>query len=657
MNDITETYSSSHDGVIDTLVSGRVFGPERAAHDDWPVVTAATIRNLLRGTNEAISLDPRGVRLRHVHIAGRLDLDNIRTDIPLELHDCTVADGISAIGARLTVLRLKNLSISRDSLKEAILDLTNARLEFLDLTSSIFRNAIGPALVADGVVVEAGGLLDSFQALSGGDAAALRLIRATITNQLRLQRAILISKRGPALNADGLTLHGSAFFEDLKAYSGGKSASLRLVRATITGRLNLQTAILTSEGGPALLADGITVNGSAVLDQLVADSGAIDTHSDEDVALSTGINHTVTLVRATIRGQLSLQKAKLTSKNGSALTADGLTVKGSLLLNEIEATSGGQTATLELRGATITSQLSLGKAAVKAEYGPVLEIKSSSVGSNLSLDLIYSTDRQPPELSDKKELPKHSSRERFHPKAEAVNLSGTHVGKRLHISSRSLPTDPDQAAKVGSWDVVGLTYNALTESAQKIWLQFLCHGTSIYKPQPYRQFADTTRSDGEERLTRKALIAQHRDKRLRSTRTDGGLTFWGKMHSHLLEYTIGYGYQSVRALGWALGLFIIASAVTFAVGHNIILADSLTIHGLNTGTDADACGNLDLGLLSLNVIPLITLAEGISTSCSPTDSLGGYIYFAFSMICRLFGWALLALFIAGYTNIIRDPYF
>ena len=63
--------------------------------DNSRTIRAAVLRDILRG-RLAPDPDPHGLRLRGAHIAGRLDLDNLTTNVALELHDCLLGEGLLA---------------------------------------------------------------------------------------------------------------------------------------------------------------------------------------------------------------------------------------------------------------------------------------------------------------------------------------------------------------------------------------------------------------------------------------------------------------------------------------------------------------------------------------------------------------------------------
>jgi hypothetical protein len=67
---------------------------------------ASVIRDILRG-RLAAEPDPRGLLLRGARITGRLDLENLATDVSLELADCLLEEGVLAREARMRSVRLR----------------------------------------------------------------------------------------------------------------------------------------------------------------------------------------------------------------------------------------------------------------------------------------------------------------------------------------------------------------------------------------------------------------------------------------------------------------------------------------------------------------------------------------------------------------------
>ena len=67
---------------------------------DTRTIRATVIRDILRG-RLAPDPDLHGLRLRGARISGRLDLENLSTDVGFELEDCLLEEGIVARDARM----------------------------------------------------------------------------------------------------------------------------------------------------------------------------------------------------------------------------------------------------------------------------------------------------------------------------------------------------------------------------------------------------------------------------------------------------------------------------------------------------------------------------------------------------------------------------
>ena len=71
---------------------------------------ASVIRDILRG-RLAADPDPHGLRLRGARIVGRLDLENLTTDVRLDLADCLLEEGVVARDARLASIALAGCQV------------------------------------------------------------------------------------------------------------------------------------------------------------------------------------------------------------------------------------------------------------------------------------------------------------------------------------------------------------------------------------------------------------------------------------------------------------------------------------------------------------------------------------------------------------------
>jgi hypothetical protein len=202
----------------------------------------------------------------------------------------------------------------------------------LSLRGATLTNSRGPALMADSATIQGAAFLDQgFTATGAGRLGAVRLAEAKVSGMLTLCGATLTNDTGPALVADLLTAQHHLLMtwdastgKPFKATGRGArgavrlrganiSAQLSLEKAEITGRVSargtpastaetmvpvgdasparsagavcmtgavvgsdllLCGAILADDTGPALMADSVTIQGAAFLDQSFTALGA-----------------------------------------------------------------------------------------------------------------------------------------------------------------------------------------------------------------------------------------------------------------------------------------------------------------------------------------------------------------------------------------------
>ena len=210
-------------GITEALVAGRIYGPT-SPENSWPEIEASVIRDLLRGVDPDIRPDPRGLRLRHVRIIGRLDLDRVKTDVALEIDECTLHDGITAQQAQLSALVVRNIEINRVSATEPIIDLQDATTQVVNLSGTKLTNFNGPVLSAERLRVDIGMFLGGgFTATGKGAGGVVRLLGAAVAGQLSFQGAQLINSTGPALSAGNMTVGHDFFLDHLNIGAGQKS--------------------------------------------------------------------------------------------------------------------------------------------------------------------------------------------------------------------------------------------------------------------------------------------------------------------------------------------------------------------------------------------------------------------------------------------------
>jgi hypothetical protein len=129
---------------------------------------------------------------------------------------------------------------------------------------SLFRSRIN-TLVADGLQVDGSMRLGGVRVTGSGEYGVIRLHSAHIGGPLDLQDAEIVNDTGPALIADGLQVDGSLILKGVRATGSGERGTIRLHRAHIGGQLDLEGGKLVSNGGQTLNLQGAQVEGSVFL--------------------------------------------------------------------------------------------------------------------------------------------------------------------------------------------------------------------------------------------------------------------------------------------------------------------------------------------------------------------------------------------------------
>ncbi|MDQ3761000.1 MAG: hypothetical protein M3460_04675 [Actinomycetota bacterium] len=280
--------------------------------------------------------------------------------------------GVRVHGARVTgTLDLTHVPAAvglelRSCFFERAVLLVSARLPWLTLAGSHL-----PALDGDGLQVDGDVLLgDGFTATGQGDYGAVRLLGAHIRGQLNFNGARLTNEAGPALIADGLHVNGDVFGGGFVATGQGDLGAVRLPGAHIAGQLNLNGAELTNQAGPALIGDGLHADGGLVLAEGFTATG----HYERGA---------VRLPGAHIGGQLNLDGAALINSVGPALIGDHLHVNGGVFLDGFTATGHGEDGVVRLPDAYISGQLNLDRAELTNPAGPALIGDHMQVSSDM----------------------------------------------------------------------------------------------------------------------------------------------------------------------------------------------------------------------------------------------------------------------------------
>jgi hypothetical protein len=247
---------------------------------------ASVIRDILRG-RVAADIDPHGVRLRGARIIGQLDLENLITDVWLELENCLLEEGVVARDARLPGLWLTGCQIEHPAappldgtaLSCGVLGLTGARIightgdgavellaahvsGRLDCTEVKLCNDSGPALGANTLQIGQNMRLSGEFTGSGGDGAVC-LLGAHIGGQLLFDGAQLRNDSGPALLAESLQVGQHLFLRGFTATGGGQGAAVNLKGVQVGGAFQFAPARLEhkDDSHRRLAADGLSYAG------------------------------------------------------------------------------------------------------------------------------------------------------------------------------------------------------------------------------------------------------------------------------------------------------------------------------------------------------------------------------------------------------------
>ncbi|MGO9781001.1 MAG: hypothetical protein ACLPQY_14715 [Streptosporangiaceae bacterium] len=396
----------------------------------------------------------------------------------------------------------------------------------------------------------------------------------------------------------------------------GKASALRLTGAHITGSLELTYADVTSmiwlsdcEFDQAVKLEGTTrrvVFDNCQLPGLTARGVRVDGQLS---LYGTQVDGTVALLGATINGELDLSTAKLRGRNDMAISAARLVVRGNLLAKGMKAVgkielSGAQIAgnldfsgaevsnpvdksvaaeriaigeqlnftgfrsegEVMLRGGRIDGQVLFSKASLVNLGGYALHASALTVGDSLYLWDGFTADGEIV-----------LRRARINGGVHAVTIGsiiidadavtadsfllrvGDPVGSAISLRQanvRQLRGKPDDWPSRVSLD--GLNYEKLEElDPQRCaaeWLEWLRSDGGRYVPQPYEQLSAAYRRLGDDAGARQVQLAKQR---MRRGTLKPAAKFWG----YLQDWTVGYGYQPVRAVAWLLALLIVGTVV------------------------------------------------------------------------------------------------
>lgn len=521
-------------------------------------------------------------------------------------------------------------------------------LEAADISANlVFRgdtringvNADGNALQAGGMTVGGHVLIRDNFAAQG----AVCLIDADVAGNLECRGVQLHSnnKAGSALNAERIKVGSQVFLDQGFSAEG----TIYLLGANIAGNLECRGARIRSKiDRRAIYAERMTVGGDVYL----------DTTARQDKFTAEG---TVYLLKANIGGILSCRGAQLKTLSGAGnvFFAERMNVGSNVYLSDGFSASGN----IQLKEATI---------------GGSLEIEPYALEKDKRLSALDATDIRV------------SGRLRWAPETQTqgrVSLEGATVGQ-LEDSW----TEPDGGRREnGYWPtggrlcLDGFTYGSLAGNNQpdvrqrlqwirsqlrpklpEPWVDIRTYagpanfGERGFAAQPYKQLTQAYQHVGKDTEARKVSIAQRRDRR-----KYGHLTWYRKMFDWLLDFFVGYGYETWRAGAALLVLFgIVFTLMLVAMNNNAFepVQNATLLHPAPSAARCRSgypCFN-PLGYTIDTVIPLIDVHQVDYWGPNAKTSWGlACVYITY--LGTALGWFFATLTVAGATGIIRriDP--
>ncbi|MCW2907634.1 MAG: hypothetical protein JWL68_2423 [Actinomycetia bacterium] len=487
----------------------------------------------------------------------------------------------------------------------------------LSLRGTTLVNESGPALLADLIAIGDGARLDQdFSAEGEGEAGAVRLPEASIGGDLLLNGARLTNHTGPALLADGLTVHSDLVLDAdvasgrrFEAAGAGRRGTILIRGATVSGRLSLEGAHVRRGHAPGSqpgqqVRDEIEQHSPAGLTAITA----ILRGCDCEPAGGNGSLGAVCLSNTTVGGRLAMRNAFLCNDTGPALMADYLIVKNDaagceVARNGLTAIGAGPAGAVCLAAATINGQLSLSGSTLANATGPALIADFAQIQGEVLLDqgfvavgtgpagAVSFTDASVGRelrcagrfVSPVGEPPDGTARDApgadGTARAVALNLTRTrtgtlqlgdqHHGFRLDglleldgLSYTGLPglgdldrLDPRPPGGRGTSRRGGRAPGPHVAHVGQ-WLWWLRECSAEYRAQPYEALAAAYGGAGYDDLARRILVAQRDDVRDR-----GSLSPVRTLGQHCAKWLIGYGYHCFYAFLWLAGLFTVTALI------------------------------------------------------------------------------------------------
>jgi hypothetical protein len=371
----------------------------------------------------------------------------------------------------------------------------------------------------------------------------------------------------------------------------GRIAAVRIAGARITGALDISGG----DVGVALWLEGCRLDQEAILRE--AECKSIDLQGCElngfdarrlnltgHLSMKNSVcrNQPVDLADAHVSGIIVLSGAHLVNPAGRALSAGGLSVKGGLFAQdgfvaegEFRLTGAHLSGGLFLQGARLSNP---GADALSGDYITVdrvmactegftaqgaVRLRNAQINGALSFEgAILAGEKVALSCSGAR-----VERLRLTPSAPMTGSLGLGYAQLGNIEDDPRTWPSDIYLNGATYDAIRHPQNQLDVNDRLSWVSRDDRG---YRPQPYEQLAAFYRRIGHDDDARRVLLARQRHRRTT-------LKPLGRVWSHLLDWTVGYGYRPWLAALW-LGILLTAGTVTFAIARPLPVKGGPVLH-------------------------------------------------------------------------------
>jgi hypothetical protein len=440
--------------------------------------------------------------------------------------------------------------LQKDFQSEGRVLLKSAEIRGALICDGSFKNVNGVALSAEAAKI--GGavfLLKNFK--SEGE---VLFGYAGIGGALNCSGGSFENAKGMALSVYGAKIGGDVFLGNKNRCKG----QVQLDGAEIRGQLNCDDGVFENADGVALSAQGAKIAGDVYLGDKSQSKGEVLDRAPNGFR-SDG---KVLLDRAEIGGALHCEGGVFKNANGTAFNGNYAKIGRDVIL---ELAVEGKTL---LEGASIAGDLTLWSTRIDACPAPAIDaflgLQRADIRGALDLRRMPKNARTTVDLSDTSctVFRKAAS---IAPEKQKLKQWPVQLMQKL---KQKFGQKPKQELE-HELELHGFVYRRI-ESLEppKTQLEWLSKqlgakkkGGKEYRPQPYRQFANSLRTHGHDAEARACLISMAKDRRIRAN-----LSWRSHAWQWVLWHTIRNGHQPLRALYFLIGLWAIGF-VAFGWGY------------------------------------------------------------------------------------------